>query len=105
MLGGVNAKKGRILNDVGWRKQQEGKDFQAICPEVEWPKTQEGKEFWDKRTGASERRNGVTPAGQTRTNRACFPDDARSTNDGILSTVARHFDTCFKVNLEEANGS
>ena len=44
MLGGVNAKKGRILNVVGWRKRQEGEDFQAIFPEVEWPKRQEGKE-------------------------------------------------------------
>ena len=37
-----------ILNDVGWRKTQEGQDFQAIFPEVEWSKTQEGEEFWDK---------------------------------------------------------
>ena len=46
MLGGVNAKKGTVLNDIGWRKRQEGKDFQAIFPEVEWPKRQEGKDFW-----------------------------------------------------------
>ena len=42
MLGGVKHKKVRFLNDVGWRKPQEGKDFQAIFPEVGMAIPQEG---------------------------------------------------------------
>jgi hypothetical protein len=43
MLGGLKHKKGRISNDVGWRKPQEGEDFQAIFPEVETAKCIEGR--------------------------------------------------------------
>ena len=42
MLGGVKHKKVRFLNDAGWRKPTEGKDFQAIFPEVEMAIPQEG---------------------------------------------------------------
>ena len=42
MLGGVKHKKVRFLNDAGWRKPQEGKDFQAIFPEVEMAIPPEG---------------------------------------------------------------
>ena len=38
---------GRIFNDVGLRKSQEGKDFWRDAQqlrEVEWSKTQEGEE-------------------------------------------------------------
>ena len=38
---GVKHKKGRILDDVGWRKTQEGR----ISNDVSLRKTQEGKDF------------------------------------------------------------
>ena len=58
MLGGLKHKKGRILNAVGLRKTQEGKDFQAKLAEIEWHETQEGSKFWDK--SAASAGNGVT---------------------------------------------
>ena len=55
MLGGLKHKKGRILSHVGWRKTQEGENFQAIFPEVEWPKTQEGEEKKHQSVDSAER--------------------------------------------------
>ena len=51
MLGDVKHKKGRFSNDVGLRKTQEGKDFQANFPEVETSKTREGKDDLPHATG------------------------------------------------------
>ena len=78
MLGGVKHKKGRISNDVGLRKTQEGKDFQAKLTEVEWAKTQEGEEKKINPRNPRIRRNGVTAGRTNPDNHACFPDDARS---------------------------
>ena len=68
MLGGLKHKKGRISNDVGWRKPQEGEDFQAICPEVETAKCIEGRPKLEHAAGFPGRpripRRGVT-AGRT----------------------------------------
>ena len=75
--GGLKHKKGRISNDVGLRKTQEGKDFQAKLAEVEWPKTQEGEAKKNKFPDPAKTES--LPAGQSPTNRACFLDDARST--------------------------
>ena len=63
MLGGLKHKKGRISNDVGWRKPQEGEDFQAIFPEVETAKCIEGRPKLEHAGGfpGAESR----PAGQT----------------------------------------
>ena len=45
MLGGLKHKKGRISNDVGWRKPQEGWDLGANSGEVEMAIRREG---WPK---------------------------------------------------------
>ena len=56
MLGGVEHKKGRISEDVGLRKTQEGKDVQAKLAEVEWAKTLEGDDVWEHARGSPDHR-------------------------------------------------
>ena len=66
MLGGLKHKKGRISNDVGWRKPQEGEDFQAIFPEVETAKCIEGRPKLEHAAGFAGFAGAESrPAGQT----------------------------------------
>ena len=51
----------------------------VIFGEVEMQKTQEGPDFWGHVPGcAGYHLSATRPAGQTRTNRACFSDDGRN---------------------------
>ena len=53
-------KKAKNSIDLGWRKRQEGKEFQAKFPEVEWSKTQEGRRRQEPATAPAGRSQGNT---------------------------------------------